>query len=80
MNNEEETNGHNGQIPHVQLFVKRSIMDNSHKSSCPICQRWFMVLFLKSEAKELALTVFPVNMRNPEPEFKVNFTHLIKIY
>lgn len=58
------------QIPHVQLFVKRSIMDNSHKSSCPICQRWFMVLFLKSEAKELALTVFPVNMKNPEPEFK----------
>jgi glutathione S-transferase len=57
-------------IPHVQLFVKRSIMDNSHKSSCPICQRWFMVLFLKSEAKELALTVFPVNMKNPEPEFK----------
>ena len=45
-------------------------MDNSHKSSCPICQRWFMVLFLKSEAKELALTVFPVNMKNPEPEFK----------
>lgn len=64
MNNEES------QIPHVQLFVKRSIMDNSHKSSCPICQRWFMVLFLKSEAKELALTVFPVNMKNPEPEFK----------
>lgn len=58
------------QIPHVQLFVKRSLMDNSHKSSCPICQRWFMVLFLKSEAKELALTVFPVNMKNPEPEFK----------
>jgi hypothetical protein len=29
-----------------------------------------MVLFLKSEAKELALTVFPVNMKNPEPEFK----------
>lgn len=57
-------------IPHVQLFVKRSVMDNSHKSSCPICQRWFMVLFLKSEAKELALTVFPVNMKNPEPEFK----------
>ena len=45
-------------------------MDNSHKSSCPICQRWFMVLFLKSWAKELALTVFPVNMKNPEPEFK----------
>lgn len=45
-------------------------MDNSHKSSCPICQRWFMVLFLKSEAKELALTVFPVNMKNPEPEFR----------
>jgi len=64
MNNEDI------QIPHVQLFVKRSIMDNSHKSSCPICQRWFMVLFLKSEAKELALTVFPVNMKNPEPEFK----------
>lgn len=62
--------GEDGQIPHVQLFVKRSIMDNSHKSSCPICQRWFMVLFLKSEAKELALTVFPVNMKNPEPEFK----------
>lgn len=67
MNGEEN---HHSQIPHVQLFVKRSIMDNSHKSSCPICQRWFMVLFLKSEAKELALTVFPVNMRNPEPEFK----------
>ena len=63
-------NGEDYQIPHVQLFVKRSIMDNSHKSSCPICQRWFMVLFLKSEAKELALTVFPVNMKNPEPEFK----------
>ena len=52
------------------ILKKRSIMDNSHKSSCPICQRWFMVLFLKSEAKELALTVFPVNMKNPEPEFK----------
>ena len=73
MNNEDDNNNINlNQIPHVQLFVKRSIMDNSHKSSCPICQRWFMVLFLKSEAKELALTVFPVNMRNPEPEFKVN--------
>jgi hypothetical protein len=29
-----------------------------------------MVLFLKSEGKELALTVFPVNMKNPEAEFK----------
>ena len=37
-------------------------MDNSHKSSCPICQRWFMVLFLKSEAKELALVIYLLSL------------------
>lgn len=32
-----------------------------------------MVLYLKSEAKELALTVYPVNMKNPEQEFKKEY-------
>jgi len=47
----------NSQIPSVALFVTRSEIDFSHRSANPICQRWFMVLYLKSEAKELALTV-----------------------
>jgi hypothetical protein len=38
-------------------FFQRSEIDFSHRSPSPICQRWFMVLYLKSEAKELALTV-----------------------
>ncbi|CAF0889303.1 unnamed protein product [Didymodactylos carnosus] len=57
-------------VPYVSLYVKRSEIDFSHRTPCPICQRWFMVLYLKSEAKELALTVYPVNMKNPEQEFK----------
>ncbi|CAF1072637.1 unnamed protein product [Adineta steineri] len=60
----------NPQVPSVALFVTRSEIDFSHRSPSPICQRWFMVLYLKSEAKELALTVYPVNMKNPEQEFK----------
>jgi hypothetical protein len=39
------------------VIFKRSEIDFSHRSPSPICQRWFMVLYLKSEAKELALTV-----------------------
>jgi hypothetical protein len=66
----EATNSH---VPSVALFVtvsidfneiinqyfvfQRSEIDFSHRSPSPICQRWFMVLYLKSEAKELALTV-----------------------
>ncbi|CAF1291907.1 unnamed protein product [Didymodactylos carnosus] len=60
-------------VPYVSLYVRRSEIDFSHRTPCPICQRWFMVLYLKSEAKELALTVYPVNMKNPEQEFKKNF-------
>jgi len=60
----------NSHVPSVALFVTRSEIDFSHRSPSPICQRWFMVLYLKSEAKELALTVYPVNMKNPEQEFK----------
>ncbi len=41
-------------------FFKRSEIDFSHRSPSPICQRWFMVLYLKSEAKELALTVIHI--------------------
>ena len=44
-------------ISSICLFFKRSEIDFSHRSPNPICQRWFMVLYLKSEAKELALTV-----------------------
>ncbi|CAF1023440.1 unnamed protein product [Didymodactylos carnosus] len=57
-------------VSHVALFVKRSEIDFSHRTPCPICQKWFMVLFLKSSDKELALTVYAVNMKNPEQEFR----------
>ncbi|KAI3381331.1 hypothetical protein SNEBB_009306 [Seison nebaliae] len=65
----------NDSIPQVLLYVRRSNIDCSHRSSCPASQRMFMILYNESQMRRIKLTVFPVNMKMPEPEFRDFHAH-----
>jgi len=53
----------------VELFIKAA-RDGISPAGCPLCQRLHMVLLMKANLGSLKLTVTPINMAKPPPEFK----------
>jgi hypothetical protein len=53
----------------VELFVKAA-KDGVSPAGCPLCQRINMILLMKANLGQCKLTVTPINMAKPPPEFK----------
>lgn len=53
----------------VELFIKAA-RDGVSPGGCPLCQRLHMVLLMKSTLGQMKLTVTPINMAKPPPDFK----------
>jgi chloride intracellular channel protein 2 len=53
----------------VELFTKAA-KDGMSPAGCPLCQRLNMILLMKASLGNLKLTVTPINMAKPPPDFK----------
>lgn len=63
--------GDSNNVPpdHIELFI-RAGKDGESCGGCPLCQRLFMILMKKANAKELTFTVTTVNIAKPPMDFK----------
>lgn len=54
---------------HVELFI-RAGRDEVSPAGCPLCQRFHMILLMKQNLGNLKLTVTPIDIKRPPPDFK----------
>lgn len=54
---------------HVELFI-RAARDDVSPAGCPLCQRFHMILLMKQNLGNLKLTVTPIDIKRPPPDFK----------